>query len=181
MKRFFHIITCNILCCFSALILSACTTSPEATGLAFHCPFTEMTWESTLDEIIAAEGENYSTYDSVYGGLCYTYPKEYLGLNGTIKYMLDENSTLACVAWTYTSTDEQALYSLYDEISASVNKTFGESDYNPQNATNYGNVWYLKDGNIILSTMLTSSNKALQYAYLHPDVSSENPKKGSTN
>lgn len=180
MKRFFYI-TCSILCCFSILILSACSTSPEDAKLPFHCPFTEMTWESSLDEILAAEGENYSTYDSVYGGLCYTYSKEYLGLNGTIKYMLDENSNLVCVAWTYTSTDEQELYSLYDEINTSVNKTFGESGYNPQNATNYGNVWYLEDGNIILSTMLTSSNKALQYAYLHPDVSSKKPEKQSAN
>lgn len=140
-------------------------------------PFSTIIWTNTLDDIIALEGKNYSTYDSVYGGLCYTYPKEYLGRNGTIKYMTDENYALACIAWTYTSDDTEDLYALYDEINKYTINRFGESGYNPQNSTNYGNVWYREEGNIIISTMLTSTNKALQYAYLNPVVSSEAPDK----
>lgn len=140
-------------------------------------PFSTITWTNTLDDIIALEGENYSTYDSVYGGLCYTYPKEYLGRDGTIKYMTDETSAIACIAWTYTSDDAEDLYTLYDEINKYTIDQYGESGYNPQNSTNYGNVWYREEGNIIISTMLTSTNKALQYAYLNPIVSSESPDK----
>ena len=74
------------------------------------------------------------------------------------------------------------LVSLYDEINTYTLDKFGESGYNPQNSTNYGNVWYREEGNIIISTMLTSTNKALQYAYLNPVVSSDSPdKKNSSN
>ena len=47
----------------------------------------------------------------------------------------------------------------------------GESGYNTQKETNYGDVWYLEDGNIIISTMVTDSQKALQFAFLSPEQS----------
>ncbi len=172
MKYFFRII-CGLFFCFFIAPSAACSTLSYEEDVSFRCPFTELNWESSLEDIITIEGKDYSTYDSVYGGLCYTFPKEYMDLNGTIKYMFDENLNLVCVAWAYTSEDAQELYSLYDTINASVNQIFGESEYNPQNSTNYGNVWYREDGNIILSIMNADFNKALQYAYLHPSVSSQ--------
>jgi len=140
-------------------------------------PFSEATWTSSVNDISILEGNTASTYDSVYGGTTYSYPKEYNGKTGTIKYMFDDKEALMCIAWAYGSKDENELYALYDEINHSVNDLYGESHYNADsNTTNYGNVWHLDSGDIILSTMITSDNKALQYAYLNPAVSNTGEK-----
>ena len=56
-------------------------------------------------------------------------------------------------------------------ISASTVEKYGESGYDANGVGNYGGVWYRENGDIILTTMVTTENKALQYAYLHPLVS----------
>ena len=90
---------------------------------------------------------------------------------GTVKYMFDQDEKLASIAWAYGSDDADELYKLYDTIHADVVAAHGESGYNTQKETNYGDVWYLEDGNIIISTMVTDSQKALQFAYLSPEQS----------
>lgn len=166
-KSFFTVLLCTLSLCF----LSSCSGSDE-TVPALNCPFTEMSWSSTTEDILAAEGADYAAYDSVYGGICYTYPKVFEGYEGTVKYMFNENDKLMCVAWAYNGTDdEESLFSLYNIINDSVIDMYGESGYDGNGVGNYGNVWYLESGDIVLTTMLTSDNKALQYAYLHPSVS----------
>ncbi len=159
------------LCLFFMFGIFACKNISPTDAVPLDCPFTEMSWSSTPEDVFEAEGECDSSYDSVYDGTCYTYPGEYNGLGGTIKYMFDDQERLMCVAWTYSCEDTDELKSLYDTISASVNERFGESSYNANNPGNSGNVWYLESGDIVLSTMITSDSKALQYAYLHPSVS----------
>ena len=165
------------LCSFSLCFLSACNGSSDEIALTLNCPFTEMNWNSTTEDILTAEGTNYTTYDSVYGGICYTYPKTFEGYEGTVKYMFNENEELMCVAWAYNGTDdEENLVSLYNMINDSVTNIYGESGYAGNGVGNYGNVWYLESGDIILTTMFTSDNTALQYAYLHPSVSNTTEK-----
>lgn len=167
-KQILTVFLYSISLCF----LSACSGSPAKDALTLDCPFTDMDWNSTTEDILAAEGADYSAYDSVYGGICYTYPKTFEGYEGTIKYMFNESQELMCVAWAYNGTDdEEGLISLYDMIKDSVNGIYGESGYAGNGVGNYGNVWYLESGDIVLTTMLASDNKALQYAYLHPSVS----------
>lgn len=152
----------------------------EAISEETAAPFAEAFWSSSLNDIITIEGESSYTYDSVYGGTTYSYPKEYNGKNGTVKYMFDDKDALMCIAWAYGSDDETELYNLYDEINQYVNDIYGESNYQADsNTTNYGNVWHLDRGDIILSTMITSDNKALQYAYLNPVVSHNEPAKNN--
>lgn len=155
---------------FSILFYAACGSKKAETGLN-DCPFTEIEWDNTAEEIFATEGKNPSSYDSVYGGTCYTYPKEYEGHSGTVKYMFDDQERLMCIAWTYTAKDSDELSALYDDISTAVNEQYGESGYDADNPGNSGNVWYLESGDIVLSVMRTSETNALQYAYLHPLVS----------
>ena len=38
-----------------------------------------------------------------------------------------------------------------------------------------GDVWYLKDGNVLINTVATEEVQLLQYTFLHPDVSEEKP------
>ncbi len=155
-------------------LFSACGSTPKES--LPDAPFTSLTWENNIDDMISAEGDSFSTYDSVYGGLCYTYPKKYEDREGTVKYMFDDQDRLMCVAWTCSCEDESELFALYQSITDSVNERHGESGYQADHPGNYGNVWYLESGDIVLSTMVTSELKALQYAYLHPLVSGQSEK-----
>ncbi|MDO5574891.1 MAG: hypothetical protein Q4G60_13040, partial [bacterium] len=152
-------------------LLGACGKKADAAADVV-APFSEVGWDSSVEDVKNMEGNSPETYDSVYGGTTYSYSKEYLGRMGTIKYMFDDKDMLMNIAWAYGSDSEDELYTLYDEINQSVNDIHGESGYQADsNASNYGNVWYLESGDIILSTMVTADNKALQYAYLNPAVS----------
>ena len=84
-----------------------------------------------------------------------------------------------CVAWAYGCNDADELFALYESINDSVNEKYGESGYAADHPGNYGNVWYLTTGDIVLTTMITTENKALQYAYLHPAVSNKKQQKCS--
>lgn len=150
--------------------LTACGGEKE-TGPALDCPFTDLGWNSTIDDMLSAEGNGYSTYDSLYGGLCYTYPKEYEGYAGTVKYMFNEENALMSVAWAYGAENADEIQALYETLSESATAKYGENGYDAGGVGNYGGVWYREDGDIILTTMITSENNALQYAYLHPSVS----------
>lgn len=146
------------------------------------CPFTTITWNSTLADIVALEGECEEFYDSVYDGTTYTYPKEYDGLGGTIKYMFDDKERLVCMSWLYESDDSEDLKATYDKIHDETEDVLGESGYQFNSdkfaaVANPNDVWYLEGGNVILTMVDTSEVKALQYTFLHPDVSSERPEK----
>ena len=135
------------------------------------CPFSELKWSSSVKDMEKIEGSDYETYDSVYGGTTYTYPKEFKGSTGTVKYMFDDKKHLAGIAWAYGSEDTDELYGLYEDIHNDLVDTYGDSGYNTDKETNYGDVWYREDGNIIISTMVTDSQKALQFAYISPEQS----------
>lgn len=154
---------------FAAALFCGCG-SKKSEALP-DCPFSELKWESSVKDMENVEGTDHETYDSVYGGTTYTYDREYQGVPGTVKYMFDQDDKLASIAWAYGSDDAEELYKLYDTIHADVVAAHGESGYNTQKETNYGDVWYLEDGNIIISTMVTDSQKALQFAFLSPEQS----------
>ena len=126
----------EVLVCllFTAAGLCACGASGDA-QLA-DCPFSQLNWNSSIREVVAVEGEEHGSYDSVYGGVCYTYPREFEERMGTVKYMFDGDG------------------------------------YSAEHQTNYGGVWYRDNGDIILSVMITSETKALQFSFLSPAVSS---------
>lgn len=147
---------------------------------AAECPFTTITWENTLDDITALEGGEGETYDSVYDGITYTYPKEYHGLDGTIKYMFDGEDKLVSLSWMYEAESSDDLTEVYEQIHSEAEDMLGKSGfkYNSEqfaDLTSPGDVWYLETGNVILTTVDASDAKLLQYTFLHPDVSDENP------
>lgn len=45
------------------LFICSCGRSKKA-----ECPFTEITWENTLDEVLALEGRAFDSYPSTYSG-----------------------------------------------------------------------------------------------------------------
>ena len=166
--RTFTLLTASLI---ALGLFSGCGKETADVSSYISCPFSAITWDQDLDALADAEGENYTTYKSVYGGTTYTYPKEYQGQQGTVKYMFDGDEELVCVAWAYDGTfDVDSMHALYDAIHDEVVSAYGESDNSTEKATNYGDVWHLDGGNILISTMVTSENSALQYAYLSPKV-----------
>lgn len=139
------------------------------------CPFTDITWKNSVDDVIAAEGKNYKTEDSMYKGKTYSFPKKYLGLDGTIMYMFDDNGKLMDVSWVYGPDSNDDLKNTYDRIHKDIKSAHGKSGYNVTNSSTRGDVWYLDEGDIILSAVSTDSVKLLQYTYLNPKVSNKEP------
>lgn len=140
-----------------------------------ECPFTEITWENTLDEVLALEGEPLDSYPSTYSGTTYTFNKDFHDMSGTIKYMFDDNDKLMSMAWVYIPESEDDLEYAYQTLFDETNQLYGESGFNSDMGTAKGNVWYLEDGNIVIGVMSTGVNEAVQYQFFHPDVSDTKP------
>ncbi len=148
---------------------------------ATSCPFTTIAWEDTLEDITALEGEPAETYDSIYDGTTYTFPKEYGGLKGTVKYMFDDREKLVSMSWMYETDDSDDLAEVYDQLHGEATEMLGESGFQFRSEqfadlASPNDVWYLESGNVILSSVDTSEVKAVQYTFKHPDVSEEKPK-----
>lgn len=163
-----------------------------------ECPFTTIRWGATLEDIVTLEGESTETYASSYKGTTYTYQKEFNDLDGIVKYMFDDKEKLVGMAWTYVSDDAEDIKAVYEKLHGGIEKTLGKSGFdfggkqeelntkleNNQEALNAAgissplvDVWYLKGGNVMINAIITNEVKAVQYTYLHPDVSQENPDK----
>ena len=152
------------------LFICSCGRSKKA-----ECPFTEITWENTLDEVLALEGEPLDSYPSTYSGTTYIFSKDFHDMSGTIKYMFDDNDRLMSMAWLYIPESEDDLENVYQTLCDETTQTYGESGFDSDMGTAKGNVWYLESGHIIVGVMSTGVNEAVQYQFLHPDVSNEKP------
>lgn len=159
-----------LLLLVSVSLLCSCGQSRKV-----ECPFTEITWENTLDDVLALEGEPLDSYASTYSGTTYTFSKDFHDMSGTIKYMFDDNDKLMSMAWLYIPESKEDLENVYQTLCDETNQLYGESGFDSDMGTAKGNVWYLEDGNILVGVMSTGSNEAVQYQFFHPDVSSEKP------
>ena len=166
MKHFKKLICFTLVFILIFSCLTACKKAQE-----IKCPFTEITWENTLDDIKALGGVLNETVDSAYEGDTYDVKATYNDLDGTVQYMFDADDKLVCMAFNYTSDDATALNEAYKNLLAETESTYGESGYHYELATSGGHVWYSDDGNIILFYISTDEVKTLQYSYKHPDVS----------
>lgn len=141
-----------------------------------ECPFTTITWENTLEDVMELEGEPVNSYDSTYGGMTYVFEgKEYNGMTGSIKYLFDEDDKLMSMAWLYIPEDDDDRDETYEELYKQTEKWYGETGFEADQGTAKGAVWYLEGGNIMIGVMSTGVNEAIQYQYFHPDVSSDGP------
>lgn len=163
----------------TSFIFSLCGCSSPQKQVT--CPFTEITWENTLEDVQALEGELQDSYYSSYKGTTYVYEKEYLGLSGTIKYMFDDEEKLKSIAWLYLPESDEDLEKVYADLVKQTNKLYGESGFNSDMSTAKGEVWYLEGGNILIGVMSTGVNEAIQYQFFHPEVSSEKPVQSQNN
>ena len=112
MKHSHKIIASVLLLTAALLSLVGCSSAPAKT----ECPFTEITWNSTLEDVQALEGELQDSYYSSFKGTTYVYEKEYLGLPGTIKYMFDDEEKLMSMAWLYLPESDEDLENVYADL-----------------------------------------------------------------
>lgn len=170
MKQTHKFLSLLLLLTSITLSLAGCSSSKEVT-----IPFTEITWESSLEDVQALEGEPQDSYYSSYKGTTYVYEKEYLGLSGSIKYMFDDNEKLMSIAWLYLPESDEDLETVYADLVNQTNNLYGKSGFDSDMNTAKGEVWYLEDGNILIGVMSTGINEAIQYQFFHPEVSSQKP------
>lgn len=167
LRKSYILLSLLLVCLF---LLCGCTSKKRV-----ECPFTEITWENTPEEVQELEGELLDSYTSIYYGTTYTFPKEYKGMSGTVKYMFDDNDKLMSIAWLYIPESKEDLESVYTTLREETNQLYGESGFNSDMGTARSDVWYLEDGNILIGVMSTGVNEAIQYQFFHPDVSSKKP------
>lgn len=153
-----------------ALCLAGCSNSRTAEAVA---PFSALTWDSSPEDMNRLEKDATESYASVYNGTTYVYEREYQGRNGSLKYMFDDEDKLMCIAWACEAADAGELDRVYQSLHAEVEEACGASGYNPSGSTNYGDVWYREDGDIIISAVTAEDQYAIQYAYLNPLVSNQ--------
>ena len=175
MKQSKNLVASLLLLTF-VLSCVGCGSKKEVT-----CPFTEITWENTLEDVQALEGELQDSYYSSFKGTTYVYEKEYLGLKGSIKYMFDAEDNLRSVAWLYLPESKEDLENVYADLVKQTNKLYGESGFNSDMSTAKGAVWYSEGGNILIGVMSTGVNEAVQYQFFHPEVSSKEPANNQNN
>lgn len=176
MKQLTKSITSFLLLTTLFFSLLACSSQKQVI-----CPFTEITWESSLEEVQTLEGELLESYYSSFNGTTYVYEKEYLGLKGTIKYMFDDNGNIKSMAWLYLPESDEELEEVYADLCNQTNKLYGKSGFNSDMSTAKGEVWYLEGGNILIGVMSTGINEAIQYQFFHPEVSSDKPTNNQDN
>lgn len=136
------------------------------------CPFSSLTFESKVEDMVFTEGESYETYDSIYKGTTYTYPKDYLGYPGDVKYMFDGEGNLCNISWAYTKGDADSVKEVYEAVLKDTESIRGEG-IKDDGIGNYCTMWKGDAGSVVLSGVLTSDVTVMQIAYMSPDVSKQ--------
>ena len=159
-----RLLSAIIALCFIPM-LCACSTSSK-----INCPFTDLSWEAETDDMIGLEGDGYETYESIYKGMTYTYPKEYLGRTGIIKYMYDDAGKLCNVSWSYTGDGAEEIMEVYKNVVDEMNALHGKSK-NDDGVGNYCEIWESDGGTVMANAVVTNDVTVMQIAYMSPDVS----------
>ena len=154
------------------VIIIAALSGCSATGAEMNCPFTELTWDSSKDDMTALEGNLFDSYDSIYNGITYTYPKEYLGNGGMIKYMYDGSGKLCNVSWSFTGEGEDSVMKVYRDVCGEMEKLHGKSR-NDDGVGNYCEIWTSNGGTVMASAVITNDTKVMQIAYMNPEISKQ--------
>lgn len=154
------------------LITAFAVTGCSGSGSDIGCPFTGLSWDASYEDMIELEGDGYETYDSIYKGLTYTYPKEYLGNPGMIKYMYDDSGKLCNVSWSYTGTDADEVLTVYRAVCDDTVSTRGKST-SDDGIGNYCEIWASESGTVMANAVITNDTKVMQIAYMSADVSKQ--------
>lgn len=167
-------------CCLSAVLIG-CASSDDGKTVTeinkkvvskYQPSFTELSLDSTEEEVLKAEGKAVEEYPSFYLGTVYRYDnKEYGGYNGSIKYMSDDKGNIACIAWMYESENAEDVNAAYESLHNEMVVKYGESGNDSRATGNYGDLWYFDDVHIQISAVITSDFNGLQISYMDAEYS----------
>jgi hypothetical protein len=101
------------------LVLTAC-------GKMLNIPFSNAKWSWSEKNVLESEGELKETYNSIYGGNTFVFDKEFMGYDGSVKYMFADNGMLASIAWAYSSNAQEDVSRLYSQIVNKETKIHGK-------------------------------------------------------
>ena len=160
--------TFAVISFITAITLSGCSQTSSDIG----CPFSDLSWDASYEEMIKLEGEQYETYDSIYKGTTYTYPKEYLGNPGMIKYMYDDAGKLCNVSWSYTGNDADEVLTVYRAVCDDTVSIRGPST-SADGIGNYCEIWASESGTVMANAVITNDTRVMQIAYMSADVSKQ--------
>lgn len=134
--------------------------------------FTDISFETSKEDMLKTEGNPVEEYPSLYGGTVYRFAdKDYLGLNGSVKYMTDDVGKIACIAFLYESDDAEEISKAYENIHSKLVLKYGDSGNSSKTQGNYGDLWYFDDVHIQISAVVTTEYKGLQVSYMDSDYS----------
>lgn len=134
--------------------------------------FTDISFETSKEDMLKTEGNPVEEYPSLYGGTVYRFAdKDYLGLNGSVKYMTDDVGKIACIAFLYESDDAKEISKAYENIHSKLVLKYGDSGNSSKTQGNYGDLWYFDDVHIQISAVVTTEYKGLQVSYMDSDYS----------
>lgn len=134
--------------------------------------FTDISFETSKEDMLKTEGNPVEEYPSHYGGTVYRFAdKDYLGLNGSVKYMTDDVGKIACIAFLYESDDAEEISKAYENIHSKLVLKYGDSGNSSKTQGNYGDLWYFDDVHIQISAVVTTEYKGLQVSYMDSDYS----------
>ena len=158
-----------------AILLACCAalSGCGSTASSMDCPYTSLSWEDRVDDMTALEGANYETYDSIYHGMTYTYPKSYLDYGGVIKYMYDGDGKLCNVSWSYTGVSEDDVMEVYSAVCDAMSARYGGGTVD-DGVGNLCEMWVLENETIMANAVITDDTKAMQIAFMNADVSQQN-------
>lgn len=175
------ILILSLVFCYSSTALIGCAGSNDAKIVTeinkkvvdkYQPPFTEITLDSTEEAVLKAEGEAVEEYPSFYQGTVYRYDnKEYVGYNGSLKYMSDDKGNIACIAWMYESENAEDVNKAYETIHNEMIVRYGESGNVSEAMGNYGDIWYFDNVHIQISAVVTSDYNGLQISYMDAEYS----------
>lgn len=159
-----------LLLLITALALFACSGGGSS-GRDVGAPFAEnVSWDWSAEKVAQEMGECAEPYASIYGGTTYAYPLQYLGRDGTIKFMFSENGKLASVAWTFITGSADELEAVRKEAEKYETGKNGDSRLTEGSGSS-GSVWYTKDKDILLSSVAVSGSYGFQYSYISREFS----------
>ena len=157
------------------ILLACCAVLSFSTGCGsssakMNCPYTDLSWNASVDDMTASEGANYETYDSIYKGMTYTYPKTYLDKEGIIKYMYDAEGNLCNISWSYAGDTADDVLKVFRAVCDDTEDLHGEGT-DDNGVGNYCMVWKREEGTIMVNAVITNDTRVMQVAYMSADVS----------
>lgn len=170
-----------IIICTALICIASCSSTDNSKVVTqvnkgvkgkYSPEFTDVSFETSKEDMLNIEGKPVEEYPSLYNGTVYRFAdKEYLGLNGSVKYMTDDIGNIACIAFLYESDDEEELSKAYESIHGKLMLKYGDSGNSSKTQGNYGDLWYFDDVHIQISAVVTSEYKGLQLSYMNADYS----------